>query len=272
MVMLGASVSAGCADRIRDKCILFMGTYRNPSDYLIQITHIADRIKNADVCFEKLNHQENMKKMIAIMTEDTDCTMQQALKCVLYDAGIDISKSEFALLMNYYYPVEMYLRNLYRDKLITVLSEADLPVKVVGLGWEKYEHADRENLKIEKPVNFDESFKKIAHNQILLNSSPFFKNGVHDRVFAGMANFSVVMTDSNSYIEEHFSKKSLLMTYSLQNLNSREGADIIRNQAKEMLYNEKLCQDMADRAYEEYSKKYTWKCVAEKIISVIDRL
>jgi hypothetical protein len=198
--------------------------------------------------------------------------MQQALKCVLYDAGIDISKSEFALLMNYYYPVEMYLRNLYRDKLITVLSEADLPVKVVGLGWEKYEHADRENLKIEKPVNFDESFKKIAHNQILLNSSPFFKNGVHDRVFAGMANFSVVMTDSNSYIEEHFSKKSLLMTYSLQNLNSREGADIIRNQAKEMLYNEKLCQDMADRAYEEYSKKYTWKCVAEKIISVIDRL
>jgi hypothetical protein len=268
-VMLGADISEESLGCEKDKYLLFMGTYRNPSDYLVQINHMAQKIKNGNACFADLNHEENMKNMISIMTRDTGCTMEQALKGVLRAEGVDISKSEFALLMNYYYPVEMYLRNLYRDRLIKVFSESALPVKAAGDGWEKCECAVSSNLKIERPVKFDKSYEMIAHNQILLDSSPFFKNGAHDRIFAGMANFSVVLTDNNPYIEENFAKKSLLMTYSLENLNSKEGADMIRSRAEEMLNNTELCREMADRAYEEYMKKYTWRCTAENILSII---
>ena len=59
--------------------------------------------------------------MIERIQAEPDLSVERALRAVLEEEGRQISKEEFALLMNRYYPVEMYLRNAYREQLVTAL-------------------------------------------------------------------------------------------------------------------------------------------------------
>ena len=56
----------------------------------------------------------------------------------------------------------------------------------------------------EQPVAFYRSFDKIAGSAVIADSSPFFKMGIHDRVFAGMANHTAVLTDESPYRKKVF--------------------------------------------------------------------
>lgn len=49
----------------------------------------------------------------------------------------------------------------------------------------------------------------------MLDVSPIFNRGVHDRAIAGMANRTVVLTDSNPYRCAHFKNRKDMMFYSL---------------------------------------------------------
>ena len=93
----------------------------------------------------------------------------------------------------------MYLRNYDREQLVTALVRAKIPVRIVGDWWERYAYAAAPNLQLEQPVAFDRSFDKIAGSAVIADSSPFFKMGIHDRVFAGMANHTAVLTDESPY-------------------------------------------------------------------------
>lgn len=79
----------------------------------------------------------------------------------------------------------------------------------------KYQTPYERYRTIEKPVTFDLSFEKIAREQIMLDVSPIFNRGVHDRAIAGMANRTVVLTDSNPYRCAHFKNRKDMMFYSL---------------------------------------------------------
>lgn len=249
MLPLGASIAVSeRAFQNKEACVLFMGTYRNPSVYLEQIKKTGGQAAL------------DMQHMIEVMQADSACTMENALKKILADSERVVTDHEFALMMNYYYPVEMYLRNAYREQLITALLKGGIPIKIVGDWWQNYRYADSSGLQLEKPVRFDKSFEKIAANAVLVDSSPFFKNGVHDRVFSGMANHTAVLTDSNPYLEEKFAKKNLIKTYSLDSMQE------LCSVAEELLINGAKRKSMVDKAFEEYEKAYRWHNVAERFV------
>lgn len=68
----------------------------------------------------------------------------------------------------------------------------------------------------------------------MLDVSPIFNRGVHDRAIAGMANRTVVLTDSNPYRCAHFKNRKDMMFYSLAKIGSLSEA------AGELMENEKL--------------------------------
>ena len=183
--------------------------------------------------------------MIDIITGNNEITIENS-----------INKEPKSLILNKYYLVEMYIRNFYRKKLIDTLVDNKFPVKIVGEWWDKYDKYDRINLQ--KPVAFEQSLDMIAKSRILADSSPFFKMGVHDRVYAGMANNTVVMTDSNKNRENILN--GIAQMYHLNDI------DDICMKADKLLNDKAYYENLVYNAHKEYEYNYTWNKVGERII------
>ena len=95
-------------------------------------------------------------------------------------------------------------------------------------------------------MEFGLSFEKIAKEHILLNNSPFFNHGAHDRIYAGMANRCAVLTDENPYLNRTLKNGEHAMLYSLKDEKS------LKNMAEELLTNPALCRRIQESAYQEF--------------------
>ena len=105
MLSLGANEAViGKAFEQKQENVLFMGTYRSPEIYLEQIRS------------QDMQAQKEMLHMIERIQAEPDLSVERALRAVLEEQDRKISEEDFALLMNTYYPVEMYLRNYDRER------------------------------------------------------------------------------------------------------------------------------------------------------------
>ena len=110
MLSLGANEAViGKTFEQKQENVLFMGTYRRPEVYL-------EQIRSQDT-----QAQKEMLQMIERIQAEPDLSVERALRAVLEEQDRKISEEDFALLMNTYYPVEMYLRNYDREQLVTAL-------------------------------------------------------------------------------------------------------------------------------------------------------
>ena len=165
----------------------------------------------------------------------------------------------FRETMNYAYPVEMYLRNYYRKQLIDNFVKENTPVTVLGDWWDRYDNIDNRNITWQKPVTFAMSYSLISNYSIILDCSPFFKNGIHDRVFSGMANKTAVITDYNNYKASQGISNTIKM-YDINNCK-----DCVYT-AQELLINSSERLNLVENAFDLYKKDYTWQNTAQRFI------
>jgi hypothetical protein len=223
-----------------------MGSYRDPDFFYKDIQQMQGK--------EKADRLE----MIDMMLADSKLTMEIALHRLLEKSGEELTKDGFAERINRFYYVEMYLRNYQRKKMLDTLICAGTPVRIVGDWWDSYPYIDRNNVTWEQPVPFSLSFGRIAASAVLVDSSPFFKAGIHDRVFAGMANHTAVLTEANPYKSRY---GGLFETYQLDDLKE------LVYKAEELLINDVRRQSMVDKAYEEFEAEHTWMRTAHKLVT-----
>ena len=189
--------------------------------------------------------------------------MEELFHEMLRERGVEFDDARFALFMNHMYPVDAYVRNHFRRKAIDCLVKNHIPVKIVGEGWEKYRSFDENLVRREIPVEFGLSFEKIAKEHILLNNSPFFNYGAHDRIYAGMANHCAVLSDVNPYLKKTLNDGKNIMLYSLKDEKH------LKNMAEELLTNHVLCKEMQENAYQEFLRNHTWEKRVERLLDVI---
>lgn len=239
--------------------VLFTGTYRNPEEVYKQILQEKNEMM-----------RDCMLGMIAWLKQNPNGTVEESFKEVLGKSedliGTQLASSNdkyayFPTLLNACYPVEIYIRNLYRKNLIDTFAKEQVPLRIVGDWWEQYEYVNNSTaITFQPAVSFARSFELINQSAILLDSSPFFQHGIHDRVAAAMANKTIVLTDENAFIKE-INIDNCIQTYSAQ----RPDAAVMR--AEKLLTSPVLRKELVEQAYELYEKEFTWKRVAEKICS-----
>lgn len=254
MLPLGATEAFYHGKKQKADHILFLGTYDRPDTVYELVKSSPEPLKSI------------MKELIEHRVYEPLIPMEEAFSQYIKDKDLEVDEAQFALYMNAMYPVDVYIRDYFRREALDELLSHDIPVKVVGEGWEKY-RSPREDLFIrEKAVPFALSFEKIAQEQILLNVSPIFNRGMHDRIPAGMANRAAVLSDGNPYLEKTFLDDKNICFYSLKNLKTlREKAEIL---LKEAAARERIQQC----GYEEFRQKHTWKCRAEQILEWADEM
>lgn len=245
-----------------EHCVLFMGTYHDPEEYYNQILCMKEE--------KGLPTKADIFLILDYMTADPSVTLEQALKQVWmqrYGWQAEENTKLFRLWMNHCYLAEIYLRNLARKQTVEALVKENIPVKIVGDWWEKLPLAGAKNLHLSESVEFAKSYRKIAECKVLLNSSPFFNGGMHDRIPAGMANHTLLLTDANPYLDREFAGEDCMYTYSVK-ASTKEMAQT----AREALEDGEKSKRMVNRAYELYQMKYTWLQIAQKVLQYISSL
>lgn len=254
MMPLGATEAVCNSKRIEvPDCILFIGSYDSEEKLLNMIRVAQEPIRT--LAFKVLEKR----------LENPLLLQEQAFAEVLLENKVEMDNSQFALFMNQMYPVDAYVRNHFRRITIDTLVKYHIPVKIVGEGWGKYRSFDEKFVIREREVEFGLSFEKIAKEHILLNNSPFFNRGAHDRIYAGMANHCAVLTDTNPYLERTLSDRENIMLYSIKDEKG------IKDRAEELLTNHVLCKRIQENAYLEFKQKHTWECRARRLLELIEK-
>lgn len=232
--------------------VLFMGTYRDPNLYYQQI--------------ESSKYCDDMHFMIDLMQQDPTMPIDHALEKVLDSQKIQLSAQEFAKRLNLMHPVELYLRNAWRKAAIDALVANHIPLRIIGEWWDGYNgsisyQGYSKNLVFEKSVTFARSFDQIASSAILLDSSPFFPRGIHDRVYAGMANHTAVLTDDNLVKRDVLKDRVGLY-------RSNDPKKLVEV-AEKMLINPSFTRELVDEAYQYYKTEHTWDSIARNLAEQI---
>lgn len=109
--------------------------------------------------------------------------------------------------------MENFIRGKERLNLLKGIKQAQ--VHIVGENSDKWLALleGQKNITAHPLVNYEGTFKLIKQSKIVLNSSPYIKNGGHDRVFAGMACGATVLTNKNNYLRDHFKEKKDILFY-----------------------------------------------------------
>lgn len=232
----------------RECRILMPGTYDDPDKVFEIVRNSPEPIKGW------------MERLIERRIAEPVLPMEEAFRQELARMDMQMDKEKFVLSMNAMYAVDAYIRDYFRKNVLDELLKAGIPVTVIGEGWDGYHCADEHSLKRERALPFGLSFERIAKSHVLLNISPIFNRGMHDRIPAGMANRSVVLTDVNPYLAEKFNDNRDICFYSLERRES------VVEQAEKLITDADLRTGIAEQAYHVYEEKHTWKNRAEQIL------
>lgn len=119
---------------------------------------------------------------------------------VLSPAGITVLQALGELgvspenLPYYHGEVDRFTRGKDRVELIRSLKD---PVHIWGEGpWEKY----LPGYPIHPPVSFDQALNIMKQSRVVLNSTPRFKAGAHERIFYALLCGAAVYTGENRYL------------------------------------------------------------------------
>lgn len=252
MLPLGATEAMYHGPKNPADHIFFPGTYDSPDE----VYHLIE------VSPEPL--QSIMRDLVERRLAEPLLPMEEAFGRYLAERGMELADADFALYMNAMYPVDAYIRDYFRKAAVDALLRAGISVRAAGTGWEKYHEPAGTRLERQKSVPFAVSFEKIAAEEVLLDVSPIFSRGMHDRIPAGMANRAAVLTDGNPYLEKTFQDGANLCLYSLSDLST------LTELAGRLLEDPGFRETIQENAYQEYKRKHTWRNRAEVILGYTD--
>lgn len=122
-----------------------------------------------------------MKDLIERRLADPTLPMEEAFSQQLKEEKLELPAGQFALFMNSMYAVDAYVRDYFRKAVLDALLAEKLPVTVFGKAGKNIPAGTSTACGASPAVPFALSFERIAKAHVLLNVSPIFNRGMHDR-------------------------------------------------------------------------------------------
>lgn len=152
-----------------------------------------------------------------IVLKEVEVPLQEALVRALRTVQLPEEGVDFLKIFEC---IDKYSRGLDRVELIRSIKSAKVHIfgelfeddRFGAKGWRDF-LGDRKNVLFHNPVAYEESLKILLKSKICLNSSPFFKGGAHERIFAGLAAGALVITGENHYLSDIFCEGKELLFY-----------------------------------------------------------
>ncbi len=242
------------ADRQYD--VVLTGSYYKLADIEAKIVDNEQNI--IDLCVATINY----------MLENRYATNEEAMAAVIKEAGLSLKPTEFAYYLSQIEKSNYYINAYVREELVRYLIDAGVSLHLFGNGWDMLDVDDWKNTVVHKGVSYEETADIYADSKIVLNTMPWFKNGIHDRVPTAMLNGAVSLTDATGYLVDTVKcngEDAELITYDIA--RPEEVAGIIDS----ILADPDYMQGVADRGRERALKDMTWEARVDELVDILNR-
>lgn len=207
---LGNQTLSRCADQLIDKeiSLLFPGNYR-PVNELYQ--DINERFKGSRA-------NELALQVLEYLIANPSETMERAFERCAADNKMEMSDKLIAYFLDHAKLLDHFIRMYFRSKVLETIIRAGLPITIVSGGWHAHPLTSSKNVTIMPSTDFTGIFPYMEKANITLNVMPWFKAGTHDRIFNALLHNSCPLTDTSTWLTEHFEEDKECAYYSLEHL------------------------------------------------------
>ncbi|MCR4850423.1 MAG: glycosyltransferase, partial [Lachnospiraceae bacterium] len=187
-------------NRDKDIDILYAGGYKNDEE-----------INFAPLPF--LDSEEFYDFAISYYDRENYIEAQYVVQEYCQQTGNDYSVEQKAIMTNYIArSVEYYFEAERRKGIIEYLAQRGFSVCLCGNEpWRDIAERYPGNVSYEGMLSPRECIEYISRTKVLINDLPYFAEGAHERVFNGMLNGAVVLSNPSRYLEERFTDKDSIL-------------------------------------------------------------
>lgn len=204
--------------------------------------------------------KKEIVSLIERMEADAELTQEAALAEYLNEKNEILDREAFVRRLNRDYLADKYLRNLRRKQAVLAACRAEVPFTLYGHGWELVKELSGQRICVCPGVGFAASLQVMADAKMLLNSTPGFHGGLHDRVYSAMINRTVCFTEKSGFAERVLADKTEAVLYDPCRM------DTLPEQIVSLYENQTVLEAIADRAYQKAHREHTWQRRAEKLV------
>lgn len=171
-----------------------------------------------------------------------------------------LEENEYVQLLNDF---DLFLRGKDRIQLIKSIKGCSVHVFGGSTGfrsWKELLGAAMGNIYLHDPVSYFDSIAIMRKSKIVLNSSPMFKHGAHERIFTGLACNACVLTNETSYMLENFEHGNDILLYRPLQKDAIDGV------LQPYLNNETLRKEIAAAGKNKVARFHTWDNRAKDLL------
>lgn len=185
-------------------------------------------------------------------------TTEQGIEESLNRLGVKCNEEELCQIIADLHFVDLYIVSYYREKVVEAVAKAGIELSLYGAGWDICDWINMPNVHYFGKISADDVVVKMRDAKIVLSTMTWFKDGTHDRVFNGMLQGAVTVTDESIYMREEFNDSELIM-FKLNDI------DYMVNRIKTVLSNPDDAQAIADNGYAKALTKHSWEVRAREL-------
>lgn len=186
-------------------------------------------------------------------------TTEQGIEEQLRNIKPDISEQELCELIAKLHFIDLYIVSYYRERTVEAVALAGMELHLFGAGWENCAWIHQSNVHYYGKVSADTVVEKMQDAKLVLSTMTWFKDGTHDRVFNGMLQGAIAVTDSSLYMLEEFENEKELVMFELEEISK------LPERLKELLADGTKAQALADAGYQKAMSEHTWGARAKEL-------
>lgn len=230
--------------------LLFLGTYE-PEEKLYQ--ELWDYPKEA---------RRELTALIEMMKAESELTQEKALKRYLTEQGQTLEREEFAKRLNQDYLADKYLRNVRRKEAVLAAAKANVPFTIIGHGWDAVRGLDKQQIQWRQGVGFAASIQMMANARMLLNSTPGFHGGLHDRVYSAMINHTLCFTERSRFAQTKLTDGEEVIFYDDKNPDALTEKIVFLHQHPSHI------KEIAEKAFAKAAFQETWDARVKTLLDI----
>lgn len=183
---------------------------------------------------------------------------------LIKENGKNICDKELQQFMNALFYIDLYMRNYYREAVVSKIAESDIRVHIIGSGWENIKCSRKDKLVLYSNTDSLGCIEAMHNSKIVLNVMPWFKDGIHDRVPNAMLSGAIALSDKSEYMSQHLENGIEIVNYDLKQLD--ELPCIINHIIKE----NNNSKEIAFNGLEKARAGHTWNKRAEQLLREVE--
>lgn len=193
------------------------------------------------------------------LIEDPQKTTEQAIEEAIARRKLSYTTEKMREIIADLHFIDLYAVSYYREKAVEGAAKSGAWLQLYGAGWEKCSWIDLPNVHYEGKIPAQEVVAQMADAKIVLSTMTWFKDGTHDRVFNGMLQKAVTLTDTSGYMLEEFKDREELIFFELQQIQT------VSDKVRWILEDLERAQAIADHGYEKAYAEHSWRARAIEI-------